>query len=157
VHVLEALQNSAFAQWVLVSEWGYPILLTLHSLGLAMLVGVLVVMDLRVLGIPRSLPVWPMNKLMWLVWGAFAVNAASGTALFVADAVKFLQSPAFLLKLASVAIGVTLAAILSSRVFNAADDVDRERVMPVAAKVMAMCSILVWVVAIGFGRYMAYE
>ena len=156
--MLEALQNSAFSQWVLVSEWGYPIFLTLHSLGLAMLVGVLIVIDLRVLGIPRSLPLWPMKRLMWLVWGAFAVNAASGTALFVADAVKFLESPAFLMKLSSIAIGVTLAALLSSRVLNVADAVDRgERAIPVVAKIMATCSILVWVAAIGFGRYMAYE
>ena len=156
--MFEALQNSAFSQWVLVSEWGYPIFLTLHSLGLAMLVGVLVVIDLRVLGIPRALPLWPLRRLMLIVWCAFALNAASGTALFVADAVKFLNSPAFLLKLSSIAIGVTLAAVLSSRTLDVADAVDRgERFVPLAAKVMATCSILVWVAAIGFGRYMAYE
>ena len=54
--MLEALQNSAFSQWLLVSEYGYPIFLTLHSLGLAMLVGVLICIDLRILGIARSIP-----------------------------------------------------------------------------------------------------
>src|SRR5687768_13153040 len=101
MHVLEALQNSAFSQWLLVSEYGYPIFLTLHSLGLAMLVGVLMCIDLRVLGIARSIPLPPIKRLMTIVWIAFGVNAASGTALFAADAVKFINSPTFLLKLSS--------------------------------------------------------
>jgi len=156
--VFEALQNSEFSQWLLVSEWAYPILLTLHSLGLALLVGVLIVIDLRVLGIGRSIPMLPMKRLMTLVWIGFAANASSGITLFVADAVKFVHSPAFLLKLSSIVIGVTIAALIGSSVLNAADAFDRgDRPMPVAAKAMATISILVWIGAIGFGRYMAYE
>jgi hypothetical protein len=156
--VFEALQNSAFSQWLLVSEWAYPILLTLHSLGLAMLVGVLVVIDLRVLGVARSIPLPPMKRLMMLVWIAFVVNASSGTALFVADAVKFIQSPAFLFKVTSIVIGMTIATLIGSSVLNATDAFDRsDRSMPVAARVMASISMLVWISAIGFGRYMAYE
>ena len=65
--MLEALQNTAFSQWLLVSEWGYPILLTLHSLGLAMLVGTIVIIDLRVLGLARSIPLLPIKRLMTIV------------------------------------------------------------------------------------------
>jgi hypothetical protein len=156
--VLEALQNSDFSNWLLVSTWGYAIILTLHSLGLAMVVGLLVVIDLRVLGIARSIPLLPLKKLMLLVWLAFAVNAATGTALFVADATKFFYSRTFQLKLLSIVIGLTLAALLSSSVLNIAAQFDRgDKDIPAGAKLTAAASLLLWVAAIGLGRYMAYE
>jgi len=155
--MLEAIQNTAFADWVRVSEWGYPIILTLHSLGLAMVVGMLLVMDLRILGVPKSLPLLPLRQLMTLVWIGFTVNLLTGLALFSADAVKFFHSPTFRFKIASVVIGVVFAVFLRSSVF-AGDDFDRgDAVIPVRAKVVAVLSIAVWLAAIGLGRYVAYE
>lgn len=158
ISFLETLQNSEFSQWVLVSVWGYPILLTLHSLGLALLVGLLIIIDLRVLGVPRLLPFMPFNRLMALIWGAFAVNLGSGVALFVADGVKFFNSTAFRFKFASLVIGIVLAVIIKNSVLKDAPRLDAERgTAPVKAKAFAAVSILMWISAIGFGRYMAYE
>jgi hypothetical protein len=156
--MLEAIQNTAFADWVRVSEWGYPIILTLHSLGLALVVGVLIVMDLRILGVPKSLPLLPLKQLMTLVWIGFTVNLLTGLALFSADAVKFFHSPTFRFKIASVVAGVVFAVFLRSSVFGAGDGFDRGgAVIPVRAKVVAVLSIAVWLAAIGLGRYVAYE
>lgn len=156
--LLEAIQNTGFADWMRVSEWGYPIILTLHSVGLAMVVGVLLVIDLRILGIPRSLPVLPLQKLMGVVWIGFALNLCTGVALFTADAVKFYNSPSFRYKLLSVFVGVGLAVFLSSSVLRAGNRFDREGVrIPGRAKFLAVASLLVWAAAISLGRYVAYE
>lgn len=156
--LLESIQNTNFADWMRVSEWGYPIILTLHSVGLAMVVGVLLVIDLRVLGIPRSLPILPLRKLMSVVWLGFALNLCTGIALFTADAVKFYNSPSFRYKLLSVFIGVGLAVFLSSSVLGAGDQFDRRgAAVPGRAKFVAVVSLLVWGAAISLGRYVAYE
>ncbi len=156
--MLEAIQNTAFADWVRVSEWGYPIILTLHSIGLAMVVGVLVVMDLRILGVPKSLPLLPLKQLMRLVWIGFTLNLLTGLALFSADAVKFFNSPTFRFKIASVVVGVGLAVFLRVSVLGGGDAFDRGEVsVPVRAKAVAVLSIAVWLAAIGLGRYVAYE
>ncbi|MEP7311230.1 MAG: DUF6644 family protein [Pseudomonadota bacterium] len=156
--VLEALQNSRFSQWVLVSEWGYPVLLTLHSIGLALLVGLLIVIDLRALGIPRGIPIKPLNRLMTLVWAAFVVNLLSGLALFVADGIKFFNSTAFRFKLSSIVVGIVLAVLIKRAVLNQAERLDVSgELIPLRAKAFAAVSILMWLSAIGFGRYMAYE
>ncbi|WP_116809677.1 DUF6644 family protein [Steroidobacter cummioxidans] len=158
ISLLETLQNSEFSQWVLVSVWGYPILLTLHSIGLALLVGLLIIVDLRVLGVPRLLPFLPFNRLMALIWGAFAVNLSSGVALFVADGVKFFNSTAFRFKFASIVIGIVLAVVIKNTVLRQAPQLDAQQgAAPVTARALAVISILMWISAIGFGRYMAYE
>ena len=156
--ILEAIQNTGFADWMRVSEWGYPIILTLHSIGLAMVVGVLFVIDLRILGVPRSLPILPLRQLMTLVWLGFVLNLITGLCLFSADAVKFFESPTFRFKLASVFAGVGLAVFLSSSVLGVGDKFDRrEAVIPACAKVFASLSLLMWLAAICLGRYVAYE
>ncbi|MBB6096466.1 hypothetical protein HNQ60_005388 [Povalibacter uvarum] len=158
ISFLEMLQNTKFSEWVLVSVWGYPILLTLHSIGLALLVGLLIVIDLRALGVPKMVPFVPLRRLMTIVWAAFAVNLGSGLALFVADGVKFINSTAFLLKLSSVVIGITIAVLIKRTVLDDAVRLDEAVAeAPLKAKVLAAISILMWISAIGFGRYMAYE
>jgi len=156
--LLQTIQDSSLADWVRVSEWGYPIILTMHSLGLALVVGVLLIIDLRIIGIPRSLPVVPMKQLMLLVWLGFTINLLTGLTLFTADAVKFYHSPTFRFKLLAVVSGVTLAVVLNSLLFKAAPEIDRGvgRISP-AWKAMAVMSILVWLAAISLGRYVAYE
>ena len=133
---------------------------------IAMLVGVLIIIDLRVLGLARSIPLLPTRRLMTIVWIAFAVNAISGTMLFAADAVKFAHSPTFQLKLSSIVIGVVLAALMSKSVLDPSSTFERAEAggvassklqSPVVAKSLAALSIVVWIAAIGLGRYMAYE
>jgi hypothetical protein len=176
--LLEAIQNTGLADWVRVSEWGYPIILTLHSVGLAMVVGTLFVIDLRLLGVAKSLPMRALKPLMLLVWLGFTLNLLTGLALFTADAEKFYHSPAFRLKICSVIIGVALAVYLNAKVISAIDGAPKstaagtarmsgapgdgwmaagEGAVPRAAKLLACASILVWLAAISLGRYVAYE
>jgi len=154
---LKTLESSDFADWVLTSTYGYPVLLTLHSIGLAMLVGVLVVINLRILGLVPAIPILQMRPLMSLVWGAFVVNAISGTALFVSDATRYYHSPTFRWKLLCILIGVALAAILSLSMLSEAGSAQRQRKIPTYAKILAAASVIAWLAAVGTGRYMAYE
>jgi hypothetical protein len=155
---LQMIQQTAFADGLRQSTWVYPITLTLHSVGLAMVVGVLLVIDLRIVGVTRSLPLLPLKRLMTLVWLFFAVNATTGIMLLTTDAMKFYYSTAFRFKMSAIVIGVVLALVMNSSVLKMAGKYDRpEAVIPASAKLLAVVSILMWMTAIGFGRYMAYE
>jgi hypothetical protein len=155
---LQMIQQTAFADGLRLSTWVYPITLTLHSVGLAMVVGVLVVIDLRILGVTRTMPLLPLKRLMLVVWLAFAINATTGVMLLTTDAMKFYYSTAFRFKMSAIAIGVVLALLMNSSVLKMAGKYDRaEAVIPVSARLLAVVSILMWLTAIGFGRYMAYE
>jgi hypothetical protein len=153
--LLRAVQHSAFANWV--QETAYPYVITLHSVGLALLVGLLVVIDLRVLGYGHGLPIPALRKLMTVVWIGFWTNFASGIMLFSIDAKKDFYSSLFRIKLSSIAVGLILGALIKRRVLGRDSEyaaVDARA--PSSAKVLAVCSLLCWISAIIAGRLLAY-
>lgn len=145
------LENLDLSQWVLGSIWGYPIFLTFHSLGLGLLVGLLLIIDLRVLGFAKPLPLSELRKLMPWVWFGFVLNAVSGVVLFMADATKDFYSNSFRWKIFSIVVGLVIAVVLK----NGALREDTEDT-PAMAKVLATLSLVSWAGAIVSGRLIAY-
>src|SRR5262245_2605593 len=96
---LEWLQSTRLASFVAEALWAYPLFETLHSLGMAMLVGALGLANLRVLGFKRELPIVGTLDLLPLAWLGFTINLISGLALFSSDAVYFWASMTFRIKL----------------------------------------------------------
>ena len=82
---------------------GYPAILTLHTIGLALLVGANIAVDLRLLGVARRGPLIALAPLFRVMWIGLALNTVSGILLFMADAVRKASQPIFLIKLACVA------------------------------------------------------
>jgi len=84
---LTALHDSAFSTWIRESEsvWAFPTVLTVHTLGMMLLVGCAWVVDLRLLGVARSIPIGPLRPLFRIMWAAFWINLATGVLLFIAD------------------------------------------------------------------------
>jgi hypothetical protein len=148
---LMMLESLALSQWVLGSIWGYPVLLSFHSLGLGLLVGLLVVIDVRLLGLAQPLPLSELRKLMPWVWVGFVANAVSGVILFMADATKDYYSNSFRWKMLSIVVGIAIAVYLSRKVLR--EDVVET---PPLAKVLATVSLVSWAGAIVAGRLIAY-
>jgi hypothetical protein len=153
--LLKALQESAFANWV--QQSAYPIVITFHSIGLATLVGLLVVIDLRVLGFAKALPLPALRRLMTVVWIGFWVNAVSGVMLFTIDAKKDFYSGLFRTKLSAIAVGLILGSIIKSKVLSAPSAFESATADTTSgAKVLASVSLLCWIGAIISGRLLAY-
>lgn len=149
---LEALQSSSFATWVLESSYGYPVILTLHTTGLAVVAGILLLVDLRVLGNVVALPLRAMRPLMPLVWWAFLLNLVTGILIFVSDAVRYYDSVNFRIKLAAVLLAITLAVPIGRYL----QQPESNSAAPAPIKLAAACSIALWAAAIVSGRLMAY-
>ena len=155
--LLVQLEATAFATWVRESPavWAYPTILFLHTVGLGFLVGANVAIDLRVLGVARTLPFAPLQRFFPVMWAGFWINALSGTVLLIADATTKLANPIFVVKMLFVGLGVMNMAWLKRRLFHngtVPDDTDAPRY----AKVVAVMSLLLWVGATAAGRLMGY-
>jgi len=155
MELLSSLESSGFATWLRESNsiWGYPTILTLHTVGLALLVGANIVLDLRLLGFATRLPLEELSRAFRIMWIGFWLNAVSGTMLFVADATTRGTSRLFIGKLVLVLFGVAVIVAIRRQVFGVAPDRPR---IGTAAKWLAATSLVVWIAAITAGRLMAY-
>lgn len=152
--LLLTLQNSSFAFWL--SQDVYPIILTIHSVGLALLVGLLFVIDLRVLGLGRGMPIPSLRRFMRVVWIGFWANAASGTLLFCISPLKFFASTMFRFKLSFIFAGLVTAWLLNSSLLKVGDEYAASSNPTVRQRALAALSIACWVSAIFAGRWLAY-
>jgi hypothetical protein len=150
-----ALQNSPFTDWLLGSDsiWTYPFVLTLHTAGLAVLVGASAIVHLRLLNVGASIPLEKFRGLFRFVWGGFAVNLVTGLMLFVTQAADRVSDPVFGVKIASIALALGISVIARRRIVRAADAAphDARRTRWIAASGLAL-----WALAIVTGRLMAY-
>ncbi len=153
--MLASLDQSAFSQWLLGSNsiWAYPTVLTLHTFGMMVLVGAALMIDLRLLGFGRAIPLGSMRRLFGVMWGAFWLNLVTGTMLFIADATKRATQPLFIVKLALVALGVVTIVMIKRSLF---DGPAEPVVIDGPARRLAIISLLVWCAAVTSGRLLAY-
>jgi hypothetical protein len=153
---LSWLENLPFSMWVLQSGsiWAYPTILTVHTIGMTMVAGLIGVIDLRLLGIAPTIPIRPLERLYPIIWSAFGVNALTGTILLVADATTKLTNPDFYVKMVFIFFGVTVLALMRKRVFGD-PQLDTAPVTG-SAKGLAWLSLVAWMGAITAGRLLAY-
>jgi hypothetical protein len=152
---LRSLQNSAFTDWFLGSDsiWTYPTILTLHTVGMAMLVGASIVVHLRALQVGAGFPIERLRPLYNIIWTGFAINLFSGVVLFVTEAADRAVDPVFYVKLASIALALWLGVIVKHRVIdrmNAPSGTLR------VTRLLSLGSLGLWTAAIVAGRLMAY-
>ena len=155
--VFEWLETTALAIWVGESLWGYPIMLGMHSIGLAIVVGIFVMLDLRMLRVIRGVSFDAFLSLYRLAWTGLLFNALSGSALFTSQATTFVESTPFLIKISAVISGVIIGIFIQRRLkLRAADWDDAGTNIESSATALAALSLVCWVGAIFAGRLIAY-
>jgi hypothetical protein len=149
---LEALPLSV---WVHESPsvWAQPTVMTLHTMGMAVLVGASWVLDLRLLGINRNVPLSGYRWVFQVVAVGLAVNVVTGVLLFAARATTWGTAIPFLIKLGLVIASVATLVPLRSLVLRSSED---EREVGRNARLLAIASICLWSAAITSGRLLAY-
>jgi hypothetical protein len=152
-----AIESSALGVAMRESLWLYPIVEIVHLTGIALLVGSIAMLDLRLLGLSRSVSVKRLatHILPWTA-AAFLLIVPSGLVMFVAYAGDFIQSDVFVLKLGLILAAGVNAAVFHAGVFRGTAHWDVERMPPAAARLAAGLSLALWVSVIACGRLLAY-
>lgn len=150
------LQESAFSQWVGAAPTllAYPTILTLHTVGLSVVVGTCVLVDLRLLGVAPEVPLPVLRGTSRLVWGGFLVNAVTGALLFLPDAEHKAFQAIFYVKLACILVAMILYVQIRRLVFHGSPPPPVP--VPGRARTLAVLSLLAWTGATVAGRLMAY-
>ena len=152
---LSTIEHSAISTWVREdsSFWAYPGILFMHTLGVSIVVGISAMIDLRVLGFARTLPVVPLERYFPIIWIGFWISAVSGTILMAADATTKVVNPVFDVKMILIALGVVSMTLIRRVVFRAPNVGSAS---PVLGKLLAAASLVMWFGAAAAGRLMPY-
>lgn len=153
---MEWLESTALAEWVRTSLIGYPFVLTVHSVGMAIMVGLITVIDLRLAGRFERVPYASLDGLLRVAWYGLAINAISGAAIFTSQAVAYITSPTYLLKMAMVIGGAVVAWRMQPILRRDAASWDSGTAVPSSMQTLAKASLAMWLVAIITGRFTAY-
>lgn len=156
--ILELIENSALATFVRESPslFGYTAVLSLHAIGLAVLVGVNSVVAMRLLGVAPGIRIGPLLKFFPLMYTGFFVNALSGLALLAASATTMLANPMFYIKLGFIGIAVAVLYFIRHRVFADPASLDLPAGVTATARKLAWASLACWGAALVAGRLTAY-
>ncbi len=152
-----AVESSALGRAMREWLWLYPSVEVVHITGIALLVGSIAVLDLRLLGFSRHLPVRALaaHTLPWTL-GSFLLILPSGLMMFVAHASDLIASPVFALKVSLVMAAGINAGVFHAGAFRGAARWDVDVMPPVAARAAAALSLLLWISVIACGRLLAY-
>ena len=112
-----AIEGTALAAWVRESPsiWAYATILTLHTVGLAIVVGANVMVDLRLLGWAPAIPLAALRAVFPIMSAGLAINFASGILLFIADATTKSGQRVFYVKLACITLALVVARTIAKR------------------------------------------
>jgi len=136
------------------SVFAYWFILTWHAIGMGLLVGASAVIDLRLLGVAREMPMAPLKRLYPLMWVGFWIQVVSGILLIIAYPTKALTNPVFYAKLTFIGVAFVMMLRINKRIFN--DPSLSDEGMMIKGKNLATWSLVCWIGAMTAGRFLAY-
>jgi hypothetical protein len=153
------LHESGLGTWVRESAYAYYVLLAIHAVGMAVVVGTIFMLCLRVLGYSKDQALGDFSVLFPVAWVGFFLNFVSGVALFAGNAEKLAQNPPFLLKISFIALGGLLQWMLW-RSLNATALAPAGHSAPASptavSRALAVGTAAAWLFAILLGRVIGY-
>jgi hypothetical protein len=154
--VLAWLESSQYAVWVRGELWGWPLVLTVHAFGTALVIGLIFIICLRLLGLFETIPYGSLNRLFPVLWVALLVQFLSGFTLWMTKPARYIADGAFMLKFLLVIVGSILTVSFyrtikrEAAAWQAAGTVSSRGIKFVAASLLLWCSVVV------AGRLTAY-
>jgi hypothetical protein len=158
---LGALEASGLGQAMRQWLWLYPAVEIVHIVGIGLLFGSIAILDLRLLGVSRGIPVRALARhvLPWTA-AAFLLIVPSGLMMFTAHASDFISSPVFAVKMCLIMAAGANAALFHAIVFPSVGVWDSEEMRklgpPPSARACAAASLAIWISVIACGRLLAY-
>lgn len=156
--MLQALQDSAIATAIAESGWLYPTIETVHVLALALVVGSIAMLDLRLIGAAhRGRTVTRLaTEVLPFTWVSFGIAAASGFLLFSSAAVRLFDNTPLRIKMALLVLAGLNMALFHVFTWRSVHRWDTDASPPVAAKVAGGVSLCLWVGVVFFGRWIGF-
>lgn len=154
--VLDWMQGTWVNALALNHMWSWPTLETLHFLGMSMLIGAIIVMDLRLIGFERVIPAFTMHSLLPLAFIGFGINLLTGIVFLFGDPHRYAVNISFQLKMVLVLLAGLNALVYAVKVAPALATAGPHANTPPLAKAVGAASLALWLGVVCFGRLIPY-
>jgi len=157
--VFEWLESWPVSVGIRQSSWMFPAFESVHVIAITLVVGSVIVVDLRVLGLAsrnQKVSVLSEEILPW-TWGAFLIAAISGGFLLASKAHTYFANLQFQLKMALMfAAGVNMLAFHLVP-YRTVKGWDLGRTAPVSARLACGLSLVFWILIVAMGRWIGFS
>lgn len=154
--LVRAIEGGAINNWVLSTYWLWPLLEIIHFIGLSLLLGSMLIVDLRLAGFLRHIDLKATHRLMpWAATG-FAMNFVSGTLFFFGDPARYSINIGFQLKMILVLVAGLNVLVFALKIDPVIGSWDPHGDTTVFAKTVAWISLAVWTAVLLLGRLIPY-
>jgi hypothetical protein len=158
VSIATWIEATGPARAIAQSSWMFPAAETVHVIAIALVVGSIAVVDLRLLGVSwRSRPVTEVaGDVLPVTWAAFVIAAVAGSLMFVSAAVKYATDLPFQLKMLLLLCAGANMLVFHHFTYAGVEAWDRDAPSPRAAKVAAGLSLIFWIAVVTCGRMVSF-
>ena len=143
-----------FTRLMIINKWWWAFMMDMHFFGLVLLIGTIGMLNLRVLGFVKQVPIAALNKLV--PWGlaGFGMNVTTGLLAFIGMPTFYTHDIAFVLKIAAILLAAAAMAVFYlSGAYRDCEALGPEKDAPLGAKLIAGTSLVLWFAVIVLGRY----
>jgi hypothetical protein len=152
----ESIVGGSLNEWILSIYWLWPFMETVHFFGLSLLLGGLIVIDLRMAGHFKALNPAATHKLLPFVFIGFGLNLITGVVFFYGDPMRYSVNIGFQIKMVLVIVAGLNALLYYWKINPVMHSWDPNADSPPIAKFVAYTSLAVWTGVLLFGRLIPY-
>jgi hypothetical protein len=154
----QGLENSSLGQYIASSTWAFPTIETLHVIFFVIVLGTIVVMDVRMLGLTAT--DYALTRLskdtLRITWIAFVCAAITGSLLFISKATSYAINPYFQRKMICMVLAGTNMVVFEFLTWRGVKAWDVGGAIPTATKVAGALSLIFWILVVFFGRTVGF-
>ena len=136
--------------------WSWPTLETIHFIGMSMLIGAIIIMDLRLIGVQRVIPSLSVHTLLPVAFIGFGLNLLTGIMFLFGDPHRYFINISFQIKMVLVLLAGLNALLYAIKVAPSMATAAPHDPMPALAKAVGATSLTLWIGVICFGRLIPY-
>ena len=143
-----------FTMAMVGSKWWWAFMMDLHFIGLALLIGTIGLLDLRIMGFVKQIPLEPLHRLVPWAMAGLGINVVTGLLAFIGMPTFYAFDIVFWYKMFTILLlGLNAAAFYLTGVFDGVEHLGAGQDAAISAKLIAASSLLLWFVVIMLGRY----
>jgi|TARA_B110000438_G_scaffold279830_1_gene304576 hypothetical protein len=154
--LVQFLESSMLNNWILSTAWFWPSLEIIHFVGLSLLLGSMLIIDVRLAGFVKAMNIMATHRLLPLAGVGFFINLITGMLFFVGDPARYVVNIGFQIKMLLILIAGLNALWFALKISPVIMNWDPYGDTPFLAKLIAYISLISWVGVLLLGRLIPY-